>query len=100
VCHISRQVCSLDIMLYHMLLSIHSTAYSFDVEFPEQIDDEDWANPDPAQIFKQPSGKPSDSTYFLNYLKLHLIHSHALRTIVRFARWPSHVDAHIPAVLS
>ena len=56
---------------------------SFDVEFPLDCDDQYWLNPDPEKAFKQPEGVPSDFAYFLAWIKLQLIHSHALRTIVR-----------------
>ncbi|VDC03048.1 unnamed protein product [Peniophora sp. CBMAI 1063] len=54
---------------------------SFDVEFPLDCDDEYWCNSDSEKAFKQPEGKPSDVAFFIAWIKLQLIHSHALRTI-------------------
>jgi hypothetical protein len=47
-----------------------------------ECDDEYWENADSALAFKQPRGKPSQVSYFINMIKINLIHSHALRTIV------------------
>ncbi|KAI0035392.1 fungal-specific transcription factor domain-containing protein, partial [Vararia minispora EC-137] len=54
---------------------------SFDVEFPIDCDDEYWMNDDPSKVFKQPSGKPTHTSFLVFWIKLQLIHSHALRTI-------------------
>jgi hypothetical protein len=44
--------------------------HSYDVELPTECDDEYWDNPDPALCFKQPSDRPSHSTFFILYIKL------------------------------
>ena len=55
---------------------------SYDVDFPIECDDEYWENDNPALAFKQPRGKPSQVSYFNHLIKINLLHSHALRTIV------------------
>lgn len=58
------------------------TLNSFDLDYPIEVDDEYWTNPDPKLAFKQPPGKPSAITFFVKLLELKRIHSFALRTIV------------------
>ncbi|KAG1905387.1 fungal-specific transcription factor domain-containing protein [Suillus fuscotomentosus] len=53
----------------------------FDLEMPLECDDEYWEHPDPDQMFKQPPGKPSLISHFINFLKLNHILAFALRTI-------------------
>ncbi|KAJ7442286.1 fungal-specific transcription factor domain-containing protein [Mycena latifolia] len=53
----------------------------FDLDFPIDCDDEYWETPDPAQAFRQPSGKPSRIAAFILYLRLFQVLSFALRTI-------------------
>lgn len=53
----------------------------FDLDLPVECDDEYWEHPDPDQMFKQPSDKPSLVSYFVNFLKLNHILAFALRTI-------------------
>lgn len=55
---------------------------SYDVDFPIECDDEYWENADPALTFKQPPGKPSQVSAFNHMIKINLLHSYALRTIV------------------
>ncbi|KAG1759731.1 fungal-specific transcription factor domain-containing protein [Suillus occidentalis] len=53
----------------------------FDLEMPLECDDEYWEHPDPDKTFKQPPGKPSLVSHFVNILKLNHILAFALRTI-------------------
>ncbi|KII90618.1 hypothetical protein PLICRDRAFT_39194 [Plicaturopsis crispa FD-325 SS-3] len=54
----------------------------FDVDLPVNCDDEYWENADdPDQNFKQPSGRPAATAYFICMLKLNQILALALRTI-------------------
>ena len=55
---------------------------SFDLDLPAECDDEYWSTPDPKDAFKQPTGKPSQMSYFIAFLKLSQILAFALRTIV------------------
>ncbi|KAF9032105.1 hypothetical protein BDZ89DRAFT_1063488 [Hymenopellis radicata] len=52
-----------------------------DVEFPIECDDEYWEHPDPQKAFKQPSGKPSYTSFFISALKLNQIVATCLRTL-------------------
>ncbi|KAG5219760.1 zinc cluster transcription factor [Salix suchowensis] len=45
-------------------------ALSYDVEYPVEVDDEYWTNPDPELAFKQPPGKLSSITAFNLLIKL------------------------------
>ncbi|KAI0052327.1 hypothetical protein FA95DRAFT_1553663 [Auriscalpium vulgare] len=54
---------------------------NYDVELPADCDDEYWENEDPTLAFKQPAGKPSQTSFFFNLIGVNLIHSYALRTI-------------------
>jgi hypothetical protein len=55
----------------------------FDVEFPEEVDDEYWENEaHPELAFKQPKGKPSVVAAFNTRIKLSQIMAFALRTVV------------------
>ena len=56
---------------------------SFDLDLPIDCDDEYWENEDPEKAWKQPSGKPSSMSYFIQFLKLGEVLGHVLRTIVR-----------------
>lgn len=53
----------------------------FDLDMPLECDDEYWEHPDPDKTFKQPPGKPSLVSHFVNVLKLNHILAFALRTI-------------------
>jgi hypothetical protein len=54
----------------------------FDVEFPEEVDDEFWENEaHPEQAFVQPQGKPSLVAAFNARIKLSQILAFALRTV-------------------
>ncbi|KAI0692333.1 fungal-specific transcription factor domain-containing protein [Cytidiella melzeri] len=53
----------------------------FDVDLPVACDDEYWSHPDPAQAFKQPPDKPSQTIFFNYLLRLSQIHAFALRTV-------------------
>jgi hypothetical protein len=55
---------------------------SYDVELPVDCDDEFWDHPDPTLNFKQPSGKPSTTSFFHFYLRLHDILAAAMRALV------------------
>ncbi|KAJ7662890.1 fungal-specific transcription factor domain-containing protein, partial [Mycena rosella] len=51
----------------------------FDVELPIECDDEFWENVDPAQVFKQPVGKPSQIAYFNCFIRLNNILAFGLK---------------------
>ncbi|KAJ6596639.1 fungal-specific transcription factor domain-containing protein [Mycena sp. CBHHK59/15] len=53
----------------------------YDVELPLEVDDEYWENPDPAQAFRQPPGKPSLLTYFVCHIRLCEILGSTLRRL-------------------
>lgn len=55
---------------------------SFDLDLPIDVDDEYWDNPDPAQMFKQPPGRPSRMGFFIGLIKLGRVLGVALRSIV------------------
>ncbi len=57
--------------------------HSYDVEYPVEVDDEYWTNPDPELAFKQPPGKLSSITAFNLLLKLGEILDTVLRVLVR-----------------
>ncbi|KAG2014304.1 nuclear protein [Coprinopsis cinerea AmutBmut pab1-1] len=48
--------------------AIHAS--DFDVDLPIECDDEYWENPDPALAFKQPQGKPAQTTCLVKLLEL------------------------------
>ncbi|KAF9020649.1 hypothetical protein BDZ89DRAFT_1138498 [Hymenopellis radicata] len=52
-----------------------------DVDFPIEVDDEYWENPDPSQAFRQPQGKPSNGLYYTSFLKLNQLMAKCLRTL-------------------
>ncbi len=54
---------------------------SFDVDYPIECDDEYWETDDPSQAFKQPPGKPSTITGFVQGLKLCEMLAFTLRTL-------------------
>ncbi|KAF9268830.1 hypothetical protein L218DRAFT_954266 [Marasmius fiardii PR-910] len=58
---------------------IHEDEYN--VDFPLAIDDEFWECTDPKMNFKQPSGKPSITTFFVYLIKLSDIMSYAQRAV-------------------
>ncbi|KJA20733.1 hypothetical protein HYPSUDRAFT_42809 [Hypholoma sublateritium FD-334 SS-4] len=53
----------------------------FDVDYPIECDDEYWETDDPSQAFKQPPGKPSTITAFVQGLKLCEMLAFTLRTL-------------------
>ncbi|KAI3609468.1 hypothetical protein WG66_001243 [Moniliophthora roreri] len=53
----------------------------FDVDLPIAVDDEFWDSADSSKNFKQPSGKPSLMDFFIHFMMLSDIMSHALRTV-------------------
>ncbi|KAI0318303.1 fungal-specific transcription factor domain-containing protein [Amylostereum chailletii] len=53
-----------------------------DVDLPTDCDDEYWAHPDPTRTLKQPPGMPSMISFPIAWFRLHVIHAHALQTIV------------------
>ncbi|KZV69843.1 hypothetical protein PENSPDRAFT_651985 [Peniophora sp. CONT] len=53
----------------------------FDLDLPIDVDDEYWDNPDPAQMFKQPPGRPSRMGFFIGLIKLGRVLGVALRSI-------------------
>ncbi|KAF8913636.1 fungal-specific transcription factor domain-containing protein [Mucidula mucida] len=52
-----------------------------DVDFPIEVDDEYWENPDPSQAFRQPQGKPSKGLYYTSFLKLNQLMAKCLRIL-------------------
>jgi hypothetical protein len=58
-------------------------SFSFDLDYPLEVDDDYWEHEDPKESFKQPQGKPSLITAFNLLLKLCQLQAFALRTIVR-----------------
>jgi hypothetical protein len=56
---------------------------SFDLDYPTDCDDEYWDLPDPEQGLRQPEGKPSKMTFFIQLLKLMDLYAYAMRRIVR-----------------
>lgn len=68
--------------LYSSHLSHPQLSLSYDLEFPEAVDDEFWLNPDPEQAFKQPVGKPASILCWIHSLKLLDIFGVAQRSIV------------------
>lgn len=65
------------------LLLVDRLNRSYDVEYPVEVDDEYWTNPDPELAFKQPTGKLSSITAFNLLLKLGEILGTVLRVLVR-----------------
>lgn len=63
-------------------LFCHDPCLSFDLDLPEDCDDEYWDNEDPTKNFQQPEGVPSKITAFILLIKLTRILSVSLRTIV------------------
>lgn len=61
--------------------------FSYDLDMPAEVDDEYWEHPDPAMAFRQPPGKPSLISAFNTFIRLNVLLSMALRTIVRIL-WP------------
>ncbi len=55
---------------------------SIDVDFPIEVDDEYWENPDPSQAFRQPQGNPSKGLYYTSFLKLNQLMAKCLRILV------------------
>ncbi|KAG7094859.1 hypothetical protein E1B28_005667 [Marasmius oreades] len=47
-----------------------TTPIDFNQEFPLEVDDEYWEHPDPDKCFKQPPGKPSTITFWVQFMKL------------------------------
>ncbi|KAF8127742.1 fungal-specific transcription factor domain-containing protein [Mycena galopus ATCC 62051] len=58
----------------------------YDIDYPVECDDEYWEHPDPEQAFKQPTGKPSLSSFIVSYLKLMEILGAAQKTIYSVKR--------------
>lgn len=54
---------------------------SFDLDYPIECDDEYWETEDPNQAFKQPPGKSSTMTGFIQGLKLCEMLAFTLRTL-------------------
>ena len=59
-----------------------TSARSYDLDLPVEVDDEYWENMCPKLAFKQPSKKPSLVAAFNSLIKLTRVVSVALRTIV------------------
>ncbi len=55
---------------------------SFDLDPMTEVDDEYWANPDPALAFKQPPGKPSKVAFANQLNRLLKVLACASRSIV------------------
>ncbi|KAI0058762.1 hypothetical protein BV25DRAFT_1196308 [Artomyces pyxidatus] len=84
---------------------------TYDVDLPADCDDEYWENDDPSLAFKQPAGKTSTMAYFLNLIKVNLVHAYALRTIYSINKskvakgqggeqWEQHVVADLDSALN
>ncbi|EEB88420.1 hypothetical protein MPER_13757, partial [Moniliophthora perniciosa FA553] len=54
----------------------------YNQEFPCEVDDYFWENPDPEQCFKQPEGRPSDVTFWIQLLKILRVYGIAQRSIL------------------
>uniref|UniRef100_A0A0W0GB04 Xylanolytic transcriptional activator regulatory domain-containing protein n=1 Tax=Moniliophthora roreri TaxID=221103 RepID=A0A0W0GB04_MONRR len=54
----------------------------YNQEFPCEVDDCFWENPDPEQSFKQPEGKLSDVTFWIQLLKILRVYGIAQRSIL------------------
>ncbi|KAJ7595715.1 fungal-specific transcription factor domain-containing protein [Mycena floridula] len=65
----------------------------YDQDPPAECDDEYWDHSDPEQAFKQPAGKPSKLTYWLNYMKLLEIMAFSQRTIYSVNKPRSPLDS-------
>ncbi|KAJ7476649.1 fungal-specific transcription factor domain-containing protein [Mycena latifolia] len=85
----------------------------FDVELPIECDDEYWDSEvkDPAHAFKQPSGKPSQITFFNCFIRLNNILAFSLKMLyslnktksllaVRDATWEEHIVAELDSALN
>ena len=66
-----------------LILPPFSLFLSFDLDLPNDCDDEYWDNEDPTKCFQQPAAVPSKITAFVLLIKLMRILSVTLRTIVR-----------------
>ena len=62
---------------------------SLDLDMPLEVDDEYWENEDPELAFRQPEGKPSLVSGFVQWIKLSHIIAYALKTLVCSAIWGS-----------
>jgi hypothetical protein len=58
------------------------TYISIDADLPLEVDDEFWEHIDPSQAFVQPTGIPSRVSVFVWHLKIQIIMSDAMKTIV------------------
>ncbi|KAK1228846.1 Gypsy retrotransposon integrase-like protein 1 [Marasmius sp. AFHP31] len=47
-----------------------TTPIDYNQEFPLEVDDEYWEDPDPDKCFKQPPDKPSTITFWVQFLKI------------------------------
>lgn len=70
-----------------LLLADFFEKSSYDLDMPVEVDDEYWEHPDPAMAFRQPPGKPSLISAFNTFIRLNVLLSMALRTIVCIS-WP------------
>ncbi|KAI0763820.1 fungal-specific transcription factor domain-containing protein [Trametes elegans] len=68
----------------------------FDVALPTECDDEYWTTSDPEEAFKQPAGKPSRTTYFIEYIELTRILAHTTRTIFALEKSKAHLRNNTP----
>ncbi|KAJ7157935.1 fungal-specific transcription factor domain-containing protein [Mycena crocata] len=58
----------------------------YDTDYPAEVDDNYWDNPDPQKRFQQPPGKPSVMAFMTAYLKLTEILGMAQKTIYSVKR--------------
>jgi hypothetical protein len=56
--------------------------HSFDIDLPIECDDEYWYPEDTTLAFKQPLGKASRTSYFIQAIRLRLIHLRVMRRLV------------------
>lgn len=58
-------------------------SFSFDVDYPLDVDDEYWDTGNPQTDFKQPPGKPSKIAMYISLLSLERIVASAIMNVVR-----------------
>jgi hypothetical protein len=63
-------------------LVIDSESFSFDVDYPLDVDDEYWDTGNPQTDFKQPPGKPSKIAMYISLLSLERIVASAIMNVV------------------
>ncbi|KAJ7021863.1 fungal-specific transcription factor domain-containing protein [Mycena alexandri] len=83
----------------------------FDLAMPIECDDEYWENDDPALVFKQPDGKPSQVTFFRCFLQLNNVLAFALKILYALNKtkrllserdpdWEEHIVSELDSALN